>query len=111
MLTETLAGDTRANKIAGQICPLVDSAAASRVKWVEIGIFFPSNVSTNGTCAKKKNHVYPNMLLQPSMFMHLEEASADESHQCLHVRFCLSRQKRNHGDYGVVYGEWCGCEP
>lgn len=25
--------------------------------------------------------------------MHLEEASADESHQCLHVRFCLSRQK------------------
>lgn len=39
MLTETLAGDTRANKIAGQTCPLVDLAAASRVKWVEIDFF------------------------------------------------------------------------
>lgn len=40
MLTETLAADTRANEIAGQTCPLVDSAAASRVKWVEIDFFF-----------------------------------------------------------------------
>lgn len=63
MLTETLAAGARANEIAGQTCGFVDSAAASRVKWVEIDFFFPSNVSTNGTCAKKKNHVYPNMLL------------------------------------------------
>lgn len=27
---------------------------------------------------QRSHHVYPNMLLQPSMFMRLEEASADE---------------------------------
>lgn len=75
MLTETLASDTRADKIAGHARRLAGSVA-TRCERAKTRLSFRRLNKRN--VHKASRRVYPNTQQQPSVFMHLGEAGADE---------------------------------